>query len=518
MIDGGPGRCAHGGVPVGFSGRLGGEGRGRVWLSCGCVAEARDRVEVSPFSRRYAEALSWCDPAAGVVGRGALSQVPVFYRHVPGEGVAFSTWLGDLVGPQTPTHPGVVAALVVGRPIPAPLTPYREIWRLGAGSVLSAHEDKPRLWLREFDWTTLVPAGRASASSLLRVALEAAVTESAPAVITLSGGSASAALLRVAASSETPGVHVAVEIPVLGDRGKTLAGRAEVVDGTGVWEAAREARCPPLPQHCDPWPQVSLEAAAGRRVVSGAGLSALFAGKAPVLSWWQRSWRALAVELAEEDLLGASWRLALRRRPPRAHDRASDDPWLDTERAKVATTAVGPTAGSHLLTGIERAAGVVGSVAQRVMALVESLDLADPGNADSNQDGPSQRAAPRVVHAALHPAVVGAALTGRAETRWQGGRLIDASPVVDVAGQGFSVVDAPDEARQRLFAADLVTHRLASPSTRDELLARLEARPGLVAVGGLKAVLADQAQRLAHSLGLHRLLAVSARYPMTWEG
>lgn len=508
--------CARHGVACGFSGVLTGERTElRVRFACGCTVEVGHRAEVSAFTERHDLAITWCDPAAGVVGRGGLSQVPLFYRHVPAVGVRFSTTLADLITPGCRPHAGVVAALLGGQGIPVPLTPYRGLLRLAAGTVLSATaEGQARIGFTQVDWAGLRPSGRSRLTGVVGQGLAAAVGESGAGLVALSGGPASAALYRVAAAGQVRPVHVHVGVPIL-ERRRVLVDEVEVLDGTHRWEAARDAACPPLPHQCDPWPQVGVltGASAGMsgRVVSGYGLMRLFTRPATRLSWWRRGWRSLSAELPEEHLLGqAGWR-AFHPPAPDGHTHDDRDGWLGESLSAIKSSALGGNSGSHLLGGTNGGPEALRQVVGRVVDLVDGLGMADPA---AGQPGGGTVA---VVYAALHPAVVGAAvevaLTEGDLPRWRAGRAILAPGLTDLAGDAaLAPEDVPTSARERLFAADLVGHRLAGASARTQLLAEL-ADSSWVAVDRLKAGLAEPGHRLAHSLVLHRLIALAARYP-----
>jgi hypothetical protein len=271
-----------------------------VLSSCGCRQPAGQRLDLAPFTVSYPETLTWCDPAAGTVGRGPLAQTPVFYSQTAGDGVRFSTVLPDLITPDTPPHAGVAAALLAGLGVPAALTPFRGVYRLPAAAVLSLAAGQVRVSLTDFDWTGLAPARRGSqtAESLIMTALAAAAAESGACAVAVSGGAASAALARVASAAGLAAVHVAVGLPVLDRRGELLGGEAKVTDGSPQWQEARDAARLPLPEHCDPWPLATGCA----RVLSGEGMAAVLGlrgAAAPRPSWWQRGWRAMSADLAK---------------------------------------------------------------------------------------------------------------------------------------------------------------------------------------------------------------------------
>ncbi len=216
--------CGHRSAPSGFTGVLVARSANSlppkpqaeliVHLSCGCSEPVASRLELAPFTVAYPQTLTWCDPQTGSVGRGPLAAIPVFYAELPTGEVRFSSRLAELVDGNAQPHEGVVAAMLAGRRAPIPLTPYRGVFRLPAGSALSLADGRVRVSFTDFDWNELVPARRAgSLHAAVSVAIDTAVAESLARAVAVSGGVASTALSLAARRAGLAAVHVDAGLP-----------------------------------------------------------------------------------------------------------------------------------------------------------------------------------------------------------------------------------------------------------------------------------------------------------------
>ncbi|WP_328623207.1 hypothetical protein [Streptomyces sp. NBC_00354] len=439
-----------------------------------------------------------------------LSQLPLYYRPTAGR-VEFSTVWADFTGGGCVPHPGVAAALLAGLPVQVPLTPFREVYRLPAGAVLSAPGGRPAVAFTGFDWHELLPRrrswGRAGPAGALREALQAAADDARCARVGVSGGTGSAALARAVPDAER--VHVSAGLPVPGPAPDRLPAKTVILDGTPVWQAQCAQAQVPLPAGCGPWPAPAL---LDGQVLTGAGLGALFGRGGlqapPRAGWWRRGWQHLTADPPLPGLVGQPWWRAWHPSPATpaaggvqgtAAGGQGAGPWWGEELLRHAMLASG--AHSHLLSAQDD---------ERLRAaLVPVVTLADDAAALDGWDA-ADRAA--LVHIALHPQVLGVALALRAGERWHrsNGQTLDAPLLRSLAGTGAA--DLPAAARAQLASAALVQQRLSGPQARALLLQETAASPW-IHTGRLQAVLDDPQARMHHSLALHRLLHVTTTCP-----
>lgn len=496
--------CVHGGRPTGFTATLASTSDAStltVMRSCGCRATNNDAVRMSAFTSAPALTETSCDPSRGVARRAPLSQTPVFYRQTADGVVLVSTAVDEVTGPDIRPSPPAIATLLMGHPLPHPLTPWEGVFRLPTGASLTrAPDGRLRIQLDDMDWRALFPsaaARRQGGVALLREALAAALADTPADCVAVSGGPASAALALIAggAADGPVATHVHVDLPLLDRRRDRLraelAAPIEVADGTGRWASDRDGTAPPIPELCDPWPACLAGAA------SAYGLSALLPA-ADRTTPIRRLFGVLTAEQVPPDLWGRAWTAALRARPQSGESPVASVGlgWLGPEaQAALKTAQAGagrPT--SHLLPEDPRDQPLH-AVANPVVTMLDGRGL-------SRLDRPGVTRPPLLV--AFHPAVVGAALYRAASG--------DRTELADLLPAGWRGVDPPTGGRDRLYAADYVGHRLADAHHRAALLAQIR-DSGWVQAAPLAAVLAEPAALLRNSWMLHRLHATAQAYP-----
>jgi len=502
-------RCeVHAGAVVGFSGilRTGHPAEVLVEFSCGCRARTTGPVEVGPFRSSNRGTVSGWDPTSGLVRRGALSMVPVYYttRSTPaGAAVSFSTRLGDLVDAQTPVLDTAVAALLAGGDVPAPLTVYQDVFRLPPGTGVGIAGGRQRLHHETFDYTGLEVSRRRDrrASALLAEALAEALDDIPHhPIVGVSGGAGSTVVGRV---GNRPMVHVHVDLPVLAARRERLDSTVEVIDGTPWWRRICGDALPPYLEELDPW-LVTLTATNAGTPVSALGLAHLFATVPGRRQWWRSGWRLLSVAEPPPQLYGKPWWSAWWRptaqstNPESADAEPSAHPWLTPQALSTGATASNARIPSHLVAGHDP---IVAAIAQRTLDLLDRVE-----------DCRGVRTSVPVL-IATHPAVVGAALV---VARRNGRRKADQRGLPAALGgllpEPWRPADPPPLPRLRLLAAAFVQEQLGSEQRRVDLLEKVEDTAWIDAAH-LKEVLADPRERLRSAVSLLRLCATVARFP-----
>ncbi|MEE6261921.1 hypothetical protein [Plantactinospora sonchi] len=500
--------CVHGGRPTGFTATLASTSDVpglTVIRSCGCRTTATDALRMSAFTSAPALTETVCDPWRGVARRDPLSQTPVFYRQTADGAVLVSTAVEEVTGPDVRPSPPAVATLLMGHPLPSPLTPWEGVFRLPAGATLSRERDgRLRIQLDELDWRTLLPPTvdrRKGTTALLHDALTAALADAPTDRVAVSGGPASSVLALIAdRTPDTPvPVHVHVDLPLL-DRRRGLVQDElpvpiEVTDGTPRWAGDRDGPVPPLPELCDPWPACLAGAA------SAYGLNALLP-PADRTTPVQRLLGMLTAEQIPAALWGKPWTAALRARPQPGESPVASLGlgWLGPDaQAALKTAQAGTGPASHLLPTEPRD--------RRLHAVANAVTTMLDGRGLSRLDRPGVNHPPALV--AFHPAVVGAALH-RAATG-------DPAGLAELLPGGWRGADPPTGGRDRLYAADHVRHRLATDRDRAALLARVRGS-GWVQVEPLTMVLSEPAALLRNSWMLHRLHATVTAFPELLTG
>lgn len=516
--------CAAGGVRNGFAGVVE-DGRVAVDSLCSCgnlhraAVGGHDEQPVTAgvFATAGRIAETWVCPRTGELGRGALSQVPLFYS-VFNNSVRFSTDLGELIGETAESWPAAVAAALDGAVLPAPLTPYENVFQLACGTALTVTGGRERLALAELDLTELADrarrlAGRCGPVATLRCALAHAgadAPDGATAGLLGDGGGLGAAAIAESCGDLLRRVHLHVDVPVLEHRRARLAPGATVIDGTRAWLRACSRTGPRYAHEADPWPPGPELLEPGRvRLLSGRALVRALTGPPAGTGRLRTGWVRLAGAPPVPALRGhRGWRAWL----PPAPSPAAPPPPADAERerlepagwmsqaARAARAPVGSAdAGSHLVP-----AEGAGSALGAVIDALESRPL------------PSRRPdGPEPVLVSAHPVVVGAiahlALDGRLHRRLHGGH-VDPVPVLHaLVPAGWRPADTTPAERDKLLAAAFVTRRLATAEQRARLLARVESSPWIDA-DRLKAVLADSRKVLFDAPALHRLYVTAERY------
>jgi len=496
--------CVHDSRPTGFTASFAStsdETHLTVIRSCGCRTTATGVVRMSPFVSAPTLTETSCDPLRGVVRRGPLSQTPVFYRQSTDGVVLLSTAVEDVTGPDDRPSPPAIATLLMGLPLPHPLTPWEGVFRLPTGTTLTREPDgRLRIHLDDMDWRALLPStmdGRRDGAALLRDALAVALADTSAERVAVSGGPASSVLALVA--DRAVATHVHVGLPLLDQRSDRIQAELsvpiETTDGTGRWIDDRDGPAVPMPERCDPWPAL-LEGAA-----SAYGLSALL----PPVNRASRIQRFLGVLTAEQiapALWGKPWTAALRTQP-----QPSESPvatvgrgWLGPEaQAALKTAQAGGLPTSHLIPVDPRD--------QRLRAVTNAVTTMLDGRGISRLDRPGVTHPQSLV--AFHPAVVGAALH-RALTG-------DPTGLTDLLPPGWRDADPPTGGRDRLYAADHVGHRLAAARDRAALLARVRGT-GWIQEEPLAVVLSEPASLLRNSWMLHRLHATAVAFPQLLTG
>jgi hypothetical protein len=458
-----------------------------VTFSCGCRQPVDTPVTISPFHSASPLTTTTCDPVRHEVRRGPLATVPVFYTRSDTGVVRVSTALPDLTT-DSAASVAALGAMLAGQPLPSPLTPWSDVFRLSPGAVLRCVDQGPgvRLRLEELDWRELLPPGfrRAEPRELVRSALVTALADSPADCVAVSGGPASTLLAALA--TDLPARHVLVRMPVLDRRTEAITRFAalglpeiDVVDGTARWQAVRDGAIPVLPEHCDPWPAcVTTEPA--ERAVSGYGLGLLLAAAGRPERPRRR--HLLTGEQVSPELWGKSFF----HRVPQvgAHDVPPN--WFGPDALAALRTAQAAATTSHLVPR-GRADRWLGPLLSQLTALLDGCGL-------SRVDSVEGRTAPLLP--GLHPAVVGAMLALAARGR--------SLPPAELLPVGWRPADPPVGGRDRLFAAAYVCGRLATPAAHADLLHRL-GDGGWVRADRLAAVLAQPGSRLANSWLLHRL-------------
>ncbi|TDV49947.1 hypothetical protein [Actinophytocola oryzae] len=495
--------CEHGGRPTGFSATFDPTRPASavtVGYSCGCRRPVDAPVTISPFRSASPLTTTTCDPARRTVRRGPLATVPVFYTRTDNGVVHVGTALSRLHTDSAVSVAALGAALA-GQPLPSPLTPSTDVFRLATGAALRCLDNDRgvRLHLEELDWRELLPAGfrRAEPRELLRTALVTALADSQADLVAVSGGPASTLLAALA--TPLPARHVSVRMPVL-DRRTVAVGRfadvglpeIDVVDGTADWAAVRDGDVPVLPEHCDPW----LDRVAGEAtgsVVSGYGLGLLLAAAG------RRERPRRRDLLTGEQVSPELWGRSFFRRAPAAGVHDVPPHWFGPEALAALRTAQAAAATNHLVPE-GRADRWLGPLLSQLTALLDGCGLSRVDHTAGDRPAP--------LLPGLHPAVVGAALALAARGR-------SLAPV-DLLPDGWRPADPPVGGRDRLFAAAYVSERLATASARADLLRRL-GDGGWVRADRLAVVLAEPGARLANSWPLHRLhvLATTHRDLMT---
>jgi hypothetical protein len=268
---------------------------------------------------------------------------------------------------------------------------------------------------------------------------------------------------------------------------------------------------PPPPEQCDPWPGYT-----GRsRVLTGYGLTEVLGSAGATAragSRWVRGWRRLSADLASPALLGRPWWQAWRsQQEPRqdGHDDAGPR-WLTDVMREHAVAVLGGALPSHLLPADGDAPAILQAAVRPVVALADAVGMTRHERPEMGAPSPAT-----LVFAALHPAVVGVALLLSADerSRWIDGSLYDAWPLRDLlAGRHFVMADLPAVARDRIYAAVFIKHRLAGQGATRELIDQVRQSPW-VDHPQLSETIRNEPFRLRDSLALHRLIAAVAHYP-----
>jgi hypothetical protein len=494
----------------------------RVDTVAGGSREVTGRVDVGPFPAHRPRTSTWCDPVTRTVGRGPLSPVPLFYGLGPGGDLAVATSIRAVVTAvgAEPSPMGVVARLA-GMPLPPPVTPYREVYRLPAGARIAVAAGRVRLSHDQVDWEELVPpwSTRQQRSALVTEALRAALAELPAGWSAQSGGLGSAALAAADAAGRGR-VHVRLDVPMLDRRIVGATEAVELIDGTARWHAMRDAAAPPYPEHCDPWTVISAQ----NDAVCGQLLRAIFGPNVDRPRGRLRAgWALVTAERAPGELAGKRGLHAFtpRRQPRLVSARVSQvdaqrDPgrlpaWLsETARSLVGLVMAIPPGGGHLIPGCSGPQGPFRGALLPLMDALDSAGIAELGPPDGREVPAHEIPA----HVASHPAVIGAALRLRIAGRSGRGHHAGAPALRELLPDPWLPADPPASGRERLLAADLVSHRLADPATRQDLLEQAVAS-GWAEPASLVAALESPGQRLRQSLWLHRLWATIAAYPDT---
>ncbi|HEX6473133.1 MAG TPA: hypothetical protein VF069_28845 [Streptosporangiaceae bacterium] len=560
--------CSAGGTTVGFAGTA---TRVRMKAETVCSCGGRHPVPPAPpgapgsvaavglFASAGRLAQTWVDPAAGILGRGALSQTRLYYAVTRGAGSAdrvirFSTDLDDLAGAESgagpPVWSAVVAATLAGQPLPMPLTPYEGVFQLACGTTLAVTGGRERLSLHELDPAELVDhasrlIGRpADPREAVRRALRHAIVDVLDTARTDGmigdGGGLGAAALASVGSARLRRLHVHLEVPVLDRRRGRLAADAIVVDGTAHWRRVVDGPQYGFPHDTDPWPPApDLLAHAGLAAVpllSGAGLVRMLAGGQSKTGRLRTGWLQLTTASPFPALFGEpGWRAW---HPPRddgmsapqpsrphvkGHDHEGDHDhghghghdsgpggWISPLVAHAGVAVTSGRTPSHLIPAgddpREQAEPVPGAGA--VQAVIEGLERVPP-------PAPGDpRLTPVLICA--HPVVLGAAVLlawqGRSRVRRRDGYLRTTPLLRALIPDGWLPADVTPDERDRLLAAAFVTRRLATQEQRARLLAQVEGSPWIDA-GRLRAVLADGSRVLADAQALHRLCVTAAHHP-----
>ncbi|TGA94384.1 hypothetical protein [Streptomyces sp. MZ04] len=515
---------------------------------------------------------SECGREDGVLRRGALSARPVFY--ITGSSASSADSIGgrgadepvlcsagravDVAGPGARVWSAVVAAGLLGGALPVPLTPFEGVLQLACGSGVRVESGRVRLELEALDVAALVAwswevTGR-GVDPVVRVrrALAYALADAARAagecgqvlVVGDGGGLGAAALAAVA--SDVARLHVHADVPVLERRARrvTAAGGqgVRVVDASAAWREACAGGRPPWPAACDPWsaatPVLAGTGLDGARLVSGAGLAAMFTAPPPAAGWLRGGWRLLSSAAPPAGLEGEPWWRPWRRHqvrrsgragpPAEVHSEAGAGPghhllpvagpagrtpgeWLAAEVRRIAAPVTSGHAASHLIpqAGGERGERVPGSECVRVV-----VDLLEQAASRAFFGGPEPEAAPVLI--AAHPVVLGTALSLAADgllgAVYRDGRRVSAPLLRALLPDGWREADVTPAEREKLLSAAFVTTMLGSERQRAKLLSRVRDSPW-VATGPLADTLADPDLVLAHAAGLHRLYVAAARHP-----
>ncbi|MEU7166272.1 hypothetical protein AB0A70_16720 [Streptomyces morookaense] len=479
-------------------------------------------VTAGVFADAGRVAETWVCPRTGELGRGALSQIPLFYS-VFDNSVRFSTDLGELAGETAEPWPAAVAAALHGTVLPAPLTPYENVFQLACGTTLTVTGGRERLDLAELDLAELADrarrlAGRSGPVATLRCALAHAGTaaQAGAAIVLGDGGGLGAAAIAAACGGLVRRVHVHVDVPVLERRRARLAPGTTVIDGTRSWLRACSRTGPGYAHEADPWPP-GPELLPGRvRLLSGRALVRTLTGPPAGTGRLRTGWVRLTGAQSVPVLRGhRGWRAWLPPAPAAAptaaptaeppapadaeRDRLEPAGWM-SQAARAARAPVGSAdAGSHLVPA-EGAGATLGAV----IDALESRPLSS-----RRPDGPE----PVLVSA--HPVVVGAiahlALDGRLRRNLRGSHVDPVPLLRELVPAGWRPSDTTPAERDKLFAAAFVTRRLATAEQRARLLARVESSPWIDA-DRLKAVLADSRKILFDAPALHRLYVTAERY------
>ncbi len=485
-------------------GALGGRVTAGVFTAAGCVAE------------------SWVCLRTGELGRGALSQVPLFYSVSSGA-VRFSTDIAELVGAAAPVWPAAVAAALDGVALSAPLTAYENVFQLSCGTSLKVTDGKERLELAEFDLAGLAECsreavGRGSPSRVLRRALAHAGEDALGAAATGwlgDGGGMGAAAVAAACAERLRRVHVHVEVPVLARRRTRLAPGATVLDGTPGWlREGGESDLRYLHQ-AHPWlPGPELLGAERARLLSGGALYRAMTGPPAALGRLRAGWVQLASVSAPPILRGRRGRdawLNLDELAPSAQPAVHSFPgggereWLVpgawmSQRARTARAPVSAAgAPSHLVEGQE--------VGFALGAVIDALEAT-----------PLTVVQPRHLEPVLvcaHPVVMGViarlARQGRLRRRLRSGH-VDPAPVLrGLLPPQWRPADVAPWEHEKLLAAAFVMRHLATPQQRTRLLERVGSSPWIDA-DRLAAVLGDPRKALTDAAALYRLCVTAQRH------
>lgn len=511
-----PGCELHGERAVGFSGTLrpGQSAEVLVEFSCGCRTQTAAPVSVGPFQTAGDITCSGWEPATGMVRRGPLSPVPVYYAtrsESAGDAVVFSTRLDDLLDRSTGAPPVLdtaAAALLAGGDVPPPLTVYQGVSRLALGTGVSVAGRRQRLHHEAFDPAALEPTKRKAGRQTPVVAemLAEALTDTPSGPVGTSGGVASAVLGHLATR---PAVHAHIGLPVLGLRRKRLDPGVDVVDGTGAWWQICEDAAVPYPEELDVW-DTAVAVGSSTTPVSGFGLALLFTGMPGNPQRWRSGWRLLGAAEPPPELHDNPWWRAWRRPAPAANgDQRGSEPmtspqhaWLTQQALAAGATASTARISSHLVADQDP---VVSTVLQRVLQVLD-----DPSECWGSSAGTSTLLA-------AHPAVVGAAIAAaRSPQRERGHAQIFPTVLGDLLPATWRPADPPTPARMQLLAAAYIQHRLGSAKQRADLLNWLEGT-SWVERAPLEEVLADHRETLRAGVPLLRLYATLARFPQAFE-
>ncbi|MFE7115547.1 hypothetical protein ACFU99_09005 [Streptomyces sp. NPDC057654] len=488
----------------------------------------QDKVTVSAFKDAGIVAATWVCRRTGQLGRGPLSQAPLFYS-VRDDALHFSTDLRELVG-ETPPWSAAVAAALGGVVPHAPLTPYENVFQLACGTTLTVTGGKERLELMELGLRELIDSaqrlvGHRNPTVALRRALAHAVEDSLAgadesAGVLGDGGGLGAAAIAAAGGDRLRRVHVHVNVPVLQRRRDRLMPGTEVIDGSPAWLRASDPGWPRYFHEADAWPPEGGATWPGStRPLSGAVLADAMAAPPPTLGRLRSGWVRLADASPNTDLRGRrGWRAWLRPKPieaaaeaPPADGEGESPPpermehgkWLSLEARGSRVPVSAAYVASHLVPADDDTTGTR-AMLTAIIKTMEATPLSGPGLMG--------RAPVRVC---AHPVVVGTlaglALDGRLSMRTRHGYADPVPLLRSLVPSQWRPADVAPMEREQLLAAAFVTRALGRREQRTALMDRVESSPWIDR-DALKAVLADSHTILFDALALQRLHVTAVRY------